>query len=80
MNFYKTKDLYLSTHLVLCGLKLKEVKPINRNQIEFIFEDPENKSEELIRSFWEHTIKFPPQRVLNEFKQLKARIFISVNK
>jgi len=72
MNNYTTNDLFLTTHLILCGLELKELNRINPKQAEFIFEKP---SKELIDSYFNETEKFATKRVLQELKTLKNRIY-----
>lgn len=71
-NDYITSDLFLTTHLLLCGAKLKEVKRINPNQGEFIFEKPPR---EFIDSYFNETKKFATKKVLQELKTLKNRIY-----
>ena len=71
---FSTYDLGLATVLVTLGYKLLKLDKTNPKKVRFVFKEGGNL-EQTILDYWEDRIELPAQKLLNNQKMLKNRIY-----
>ena len=72
----ETKDIQLAVHFQLCGLEMIKIKKTKFDKwATFIFNDPEGKTDEIAKTFWDKSIKFPTAEVLSVMSKTKKRLY-----
>lgn len=72
---FKSKDFYLCVCLLASGFSLKTIEPTTSNKFAtFVFDDPEQKAEELIRRHWSGELSLPTKDFVAAINELKTRL------
>ncbi|MCM8787535.1 MAG: DUF5659 domain-containing protein [Candidatus Omnitrophica bacterium] len=72
---FSTKDFYLSACLLASGLILKRLEKNQNNFMTFVFEDPDNLAEKIIKNHWNRKHKIPTRDLIEAINELKTRIY-----
>ena len=73
-NNFETTDLGLAASLTACGFKVTAVDKSNPRRVIFWFENtPELISK--VEQFWSQELLLPASLILEQIRQLKARIY-----
>lgn len=78
MEKYETKDFYQSVILKTYGLKLIGLDRGINKFVTFIFEDPNNKAETVLQSYWNRTLNLQARDLIENISELKTRIHSGV--
>lgn len=73
-QYFSTYDLGLATVLVTLGYKLLKLDKTNPKKVRFVFKQEKNIDQTML-DYWEDKIKLPAQKLLNNQKMLKNRIY-----
>jgi hypothetical protein len=77
-KIFKTKDFYIACCLLASGFSLKRLEKIKNNLFVFIFDDPKNQAEIIIKRHWDRTHKIPSRNLIEAINELKTRIYSGV--
>jgi len=72
--FFKSKDFYTCCCLLASGFTLKAIEPTSGKFATFVFEDPEQRAEELIKKHWDGELKLPTKDFVAAINELKTRL------
>jgi len=73
-RIFKSKDFYICCCLLASKYILKAIEPTSGKFANFIFEDPEQKAEELIRKHWSGELMLPTKDFVAAINELKTRL------
>lgn len=73
-RLYKSKDFYTCCCLLAAGFVLKAIEPTSAKFANFVFEDPKNEAEELIRKHWSGDLCLPTKDFVAAINELKTRL------
>lgn len=74
---YKSRDFYQSCVLKTAGIPLTRLEK-DGTQFVFVFEDKENKAEEILRRYWSRKIKLEARDLIENIHELKTRIYSGI--
>lgn len=75
---FKTKDFYQAVILKTYGFKLIEIERKKIKFVVFVFDDSDNKAEEVIANYWNHHLKLEVRDFVENISELKSRIYSGV--
>lgn len=78
LKLFKTKDFYISACLLASGFKLIELQKERNNLMTFVFNNSNNKAEEIIKNHWNRTHKIPTRNLIEAINELKTRIYCGI--
>lgn len=73
-RLYKSKDFYTCCCLLAAGFTLKAIEPTSAKFATFVFDDPEQKAEELIKKHWSGGLYLPTKDFVAAINELKTRL------
>ena len=73
-RLYKSKDFYTCCCLLASGFVLKAVEPTSAKFAIFVFEDPQQKAEIVIREHWSGALNLPTKDFVAAINELKTRL------
>ncbi|MDP2637558.1 MAG: DUF5659 domain-containing protein [Candidatus Levybacteria bacterium] len=71
---YQSNDFYQSVVLKTAGLPLLRLEKSSGRFFIFVFDDPENKAQEIITKYWNNDLKVDAKEFVENINQFKARI------
>ncbi len=73
-KLFRSKDFYLCATLLAAGFPLKTLEPTTGKFSIFVFDDEKQRAEEVIRSYWDRTLKLPVRDFVDAVSELKTRL------
>jgi len=73
-RLYKSKDFYTCCCLLASGFALKAVEPTSAKFAIFVFEDPQQKAETVIKEHWNGELNLPTKDFVAAINELKTRL------
>ena len=77
-DFFKTTDIAIATTLYCYGYRLDAIDKTNPSRANFIFERDVHL-DDIVQSFWAHSLKVDPLVFFSELKQIKTRLYQQVD-
>ncbi len=74
VNEFKLNDFYQSCILKTLGFQLLRLERINSRFVVFVFNDPDDKAEEIIESYWNREIQVTARDLIETINELKTRL------
>ncbi len=71
---YKSNDLYQAVALKTAGMPLLRLEKSSGHFYIFVFDDPNNKAEEILSQFWAKTLQVDAKTFVENINEAKARI------
>lgn len=71
---YKSNDLYQAVALKTAGFPLIRLERNSGRFFDFIFDDSENKAEEILTQFWAKKLQVDAKEFVENINEIKARI------
>ncbi len=78
INEFKSSDFYQSVVLVTVGFPLLRLERGNKRFFTFVFDDPENKAEKVIKQYWKKELQVTARDLIESINELKTRIHSGV--
>lgn len=78
MEKYKSKDFYQTVILKTYGLKLVALERETEKFVTFIFDDPNNEAETILKEYWNRHLKLQARDLVENISELKTRIYSGV--
>lgn len=75
---FKSNDFYLCACVLACGIRLKRVERGEGKFMDFVFDDPECKAEQIIADHWDRRLKIPTRQLIEAIHELKTRLHSGV--
>ena len=73
-NVYETSDLGVASTLSCLGFQILSLDRRNPRRIAFCFE-ASSKIEEVMKAYWEGSLRLPPAQLFTHQKLLKQRLY-----
>ncbi|OGK26207.1 hypothetical protein A2954_04445 [Candidatus Roizmanbacteria bacterium RIFCSPLOWO2_01_FULL_37_12] len=73
-QFFHTSDFYISRVIKSAGLPLKDIQINNFGKATFVFENPKQTAEYLIKKHWNRELKITSLDLVEAINQLKTRL------
>lgn len=77
-NEYKLNDFYQAVILKTTGFNLLRLEKGSGRYVYFVFNDPEQKAEEIIERYWNRDIQVIARDLIENINELKTRIHLIV--
>lgn len=75
-NVFRTKDFYTAVVLRTLDFPLEKLIRSKGNSVTFVFLDIENKTDQIMKSYWDRNLAIPDARGFVEaISELKTRIY-----
>lgn len=78
INEFKSSDFYQSVILVTVGFPLVRLERNDKRFFTFVFNDPEEKAEEIIKKYWNKELQVVARDLIESINELKTRIHSGV--
>lgn len=75
---YKCNDFYQAIVLKTVGIPLIRLEKSSGRFFMFVFDDPENKAQEIISKYWNNLLKVNAKEFVENINELKTRIHSGV--
>lgn len=73
-NTFTTKDFYQACVIRAFGLSLQEISYFNNNFATFIFNDPNENGELIVKSYWDRKLQIDARTLIDSINELKTRL------
>lgn len=75
---YHLNDFYQSVVLKTLGLPLIRLERKSGHFVTFVFSDPKNQAEDLLRRYWNREIKVIARDLIENINEFKTRLYSGV--
>lgn len=78
MEKYRSKDFYQTVILKTYGFKLVGLERGMEKFVTFVFEDPANQAETVLKKYWSRNLMLQARDLIENISELKTRIYSGV--
>lgn len=78
MEKYRSKDFYQAVILKTYGLYLAGLEHETAKFVTFVFDDPKNEAESVLKEYWNRNLKLQARDLVENISELKTRIYSGV--
>ena len=75
---YKCNDFYQAVILKTAGVPLVRLERTTGRFFDFVFDDPEDKAEQIISKYWIKELKVDAKELVENINEMKTRIHSGV--
>ena len=75
---YKCNDFYQAVVIKTAGLPLIRLERVSGRFFNFVFDDPDNKAEEIIAKYWRGEMHVDAKKFVENIDEFKSRIHSGV--
>lgn len=72
---FRTKDFYLACVFRALGYPLMQLERHGKNYATFIFNDPDDKSSDIISRYWDKQVSIDSRTFVDAINELKTRLY-----
>jgi hypothetical protein len=73
-NLFECRDIALASAIFTIGYKIEAIDKSNPTRAIFVFKR-DKELDEIVQSFWSHTLQVDPLNYFNSLKEIKTRLY-----